>query len=419
MTSPSAISLYTGAGGLDYGLEAAGFEVLAANDSDHDSCQTIRENRRWPVVERDIFETPTAELLGSAGKRVGEVDLLVGGPPCQPFSKSGYWVRGDTRRLSDPRADTLAAYLRVVEDALPRAFFLENVDALAYAGKSEGITFFRNEVNALNSRTNANYKLHVGILNAADFGVPQVRRRLFIVASRDGEHFEFPTNLSRIDRHERLRRANDGTTFYRNAWDALADVDSDSSWEDLALRGKWADLLPSIPEGQNYLWHTSRGGGHPLFGWRRRYWGFLLKLSKERPSWTLQAQPGPAIGPFHWDNRRLSTRELCRLQTFPDDVHIVGSRTSVQRQVGNAVPSLLAEVLGREIRRQLFSHAGVSMKPRLLPDLRVPIPSAEPYEQDPPQEFLSQSGWHAPHPGTGKGAGAQRRLFADSLARTG
>ena len=94
--------------------------------------------------------------------------------------------------------------------------------------------------------------------------------------------------------------------------------------EDLAVRGKWADLLPSIPEGSNYLHHTDRGEGMPLFGWRRRYWTFLLKLAKNRPSWTIQAQPGPAVGPFHWSNRRLSVRELSRLQTFPDDVNIVG-----------------------------------------------------------------------------------------------
>src|SRR6185312_12245754 len=111
------------------------------------------------------------------------------------------------------------------------------------------------------------------------------------------------------------------------------------------LRGKWADLLPSIPPGMNYLWHTDRGGGEPLFGWRRRYWSFLLKLAPDQPSWTIQAQPGPATGPFHWDNRRLTGREMARLQTFPDDIQITGSLADAQRQIGNAVPSLLAEVL--------------------------------------------------------------------------
>ena len=74
-------------------------------------------------------------------------------------------------------------------------------------------------------------------------------------------------------------------------------------------------LLPSIPEGENYLWYTNRGGGLQLFGWRTRYWSFLLKLAKSLPSWTIQAQPGSAIGPFHWRSRKLTTREMCRLQT--------------------------------------------------------------------------------------------------------
>src|SRR5207249_2951654 len=151
---------------------------------------------------------------------------------------------------------------------------------------------------------------------------------------------------------------------WRTAWDAIADVNP-STAEDLDAQGKWADLLPSIPEGQNYLWHTNRLGGMSLFGWRTRYWGMLLKLAKNRPSWTIQAQPGPAIGPFHWDNRRLSTRELCRLQTFPDDVNIVGGRGSAQKQLGNAVPSLLAEVMGRAIKVQLLDEPVVESRPTL------------------------------------------------------
>src|SRR3712207_2104614 len=109
------------------------------------------------------------------------------------------------------------------------------------------------------------------------------------------------------------------------------------------MTGKWADLMPSIPEGRNYLWHTSRSGGLPLFGWRTRYWNFLLKLAKDQPSWTIQAQPGPATGPFHWESRKLSAAELGRLQTFPDGLVYGCTRAGVQRLAGNAVPSALAE----------------------------------------------------------------------------
>ena len=173
------------------------------------------------------------------------------------------------------------------------------------------------------------------------------------------------------------------------------------------MRGKWGDLLASIPEGQNYLWHTDRGGGRPLFGWRRRYWSFLLKLAKDRPSWTIQAQPGPAIGPFHWKNRLLSHRELCRLQTFPDDVTMLGGRGDVQRQIGNAVPSLLSEVLGREILTQFLGRE-VKGELRLMPPDKRPFPPAE-RTLAVPSKFLELLGSHAAHPGTGKGYGAIQR----------
>jgi DNA (cytosine-5)-methyltransferase 1 len=237
--------------------------------------------------------------------------------------------------------------------------------------------------------------------------VPQSRRRLFLIGARDGRPFRFPRSLAEIVPGEQPQRAADGTSYYRNAWDALADVGPEPS-EDLALRGKWGGLLPSIPDGQNYLWHTERGGGLPLFGWRRRYWGFLLKLAKARPSWTIQAQPGPAIGPFHWSNRRLSRRELCRLQTFPDHVQIVGNLASVQRQVGNAVPSLLAEILGREILAQFFDRPRPSSPPSLLPPRREVIPAPEPLAPV-PTAYRALVGEHAPHPGTGKGPAAVAR----------
>src|ERR1041385_2133651 len=118
----TAISLYTGAGGLDYGFEAAGFQTAVALDLDHDSCETVRRNRSWPVIERAIAEVSSDEILGVGDIKRRNAHVLIGGPPCQPFSKSGYWANGDAARLNDPRADTLAQYLRVLEDTLPEAF---------------------------------------------------------------------------------------------------------------------------------------------------------------------------------------------------------------------------------------------------------------------------------------------------------
>lgn len=403
MSKPKVISLFTGAGGLDYGFEAAGFDTAVALELDRDCCNTLRSNRAWPVIERDVMQVTTTELLSTGNLKPGKVDVLVGGPPCQPFSKAGYWSRGDALRLDDPRANTLSAYLRVLEEARPHAFVLENVEGLAYRGKDEGLKLLLDAIARINRRTRSKYKPVVQVLNAADYGVPQIRKRVIIIGARDGTEVQFPVPTHNETPSENLF----GTVLkYRTAWDALYGVRPDPD-ESLAMTGRWADLLPSIPEGHNYLWHTDRMGGLPLFGWRRRYWSFLLKLAKNQPSWTIQAQPGPAIGPFHWENRRLSMRELCRIQTFPDDIKISGSRISIQRQVGNAVPSLLGEVIARTIKAQILGMS-VPEAPTLMPIDRSPCPAPEPC-QAVPRKYKAQVGKHEPHPGTNQGYGALRR----------
>jgi len=135
------ISLYTGVGGLDLGFEAAGYRTAVAVDNDPVACRTIRLNRDWPVLEGDIDDISTETILATAGLSRGEADILIGGPPCQPFSKSGYWARGDARRLDDPRADTLTAYLRVLRDTRPKAFLLENVHGLGSVGDHRRCSF--------------------------------------------------------------------------------------------------------------------------------------------------------------------------------------------------------------------------------------------------------------------------------------
>ncbi|CAJ3616707.1 DNA-cytosine methyltransferase [Burkholderia pseudomallei] len=398
----SVLSLFTGVGGLDYGFEAAGFETRVALEWDHQCCESLRASRDWPVIEADLLETPTKEILKTGGLRAGSVDMLIGGPPCQPFSKSGWWKSGDSLRLDDPRASTLSGYLRVLEEVRPRAFLLENVEGLAFGGKDEGLKLLLAAIKRINATTGTNYCPVVITLNAADFGVPQTRNRVFVIGARDGSVFVPPVPTHRDPDAPSLF----GETW-TTAWDAIGGMKEPKD-DSLRLTGKWADLLPSIPEGMNYLWHTDRMGGEPLFGWRRRYWNFLLKLAKNRPAWTIQAQPGPATGPFHWKNRRLSSDELARLQTFPKDLRITGNRIEVQRQVGNAVPSLLAEVLAREIRRQFFDSP-LTEAPILSVKRRARRPEAEPVAAV-PAKFLSLVGSHVAHPGTGKGYLYQRDL---------
>lgn len=402
------LSLFTGAGGLDLGLEAAGFDTRVCVEVDEDARATLSANRpRWTLLTPgDIHAHKPEGLLSQGGLKPGEVELLAGGPPCQPFSKSGYWASGDSQRLMDPRAATLRAYLRIVGAALPEVMLLENVRGLTFDGKDEGLRLLRNGLERINRVSGTSYDLTVVHMNAAHYGVPQFRERVFLIAHRDGLIFEAPAPTH--GEEESLQR-------YSTAWDAIGHLDRADRPKDLALTGKWARLLPSVPEGENYLWHTPESGGKPLFGWRTKFWSFLLKLAKAKPSWTIQAVPGPATGPFHWRNRLLSTEEICRLQTFPEDYVISGNRRSAQKQIGNAVPSALAEFIGLEIRRQFFGEA-VRSTATLLPTHRSDCPPPEKPGRV-PREFDDLLGEHKPHPGVGRGPSARRRGSAKRAVR--
>ena len=412
----TAISLFTGAGGLDLGLEAAGFKVRLCVELDLRARETLATNRpSWPLsVPGDIHQVIPKTILEHIRLRAGEVTLLSGGPPCQPFSKSGYWANGDTGRLRDPRSRTLNAYLRLVEATLPEVLIFENVKGILFVNKDEGLELLRRDLMRINRKHNVKYVPCVILINAADYGVPQLRERVFVVAHRGGKKLLLPEATHGPCENGRLLW---GDKPYRSAWDAIGDLDRDDESNELKATGKWAALLPSIPEGENYLWHTPRGGGMSLFGWRTRYWSFLLKLSKSKPSWTIQAQPGPATGPFHWRSRRLSIQELCRLQTFPEGYEVRGSYREAFLQIGNAVPSALGELLGLEIRRQLLDE-----RPRhhlrLACSARRRCPGPEPLRLV-PKIYRAMRGAHPEHPGPGFGPRAISRgdgPALDSLA---
>ena len=395
----NAISLYTGVGGLDFGFEAAGFRTASAVEVNPVACRTIRRNRPdWNLIERDIHDISSEEILDVTGLQPGEADVLIGGPPCQPFSKSSYWMNGDALRLDDPRADTLTAYLRVLRETTPKAFLLENVYGLVYKNKDEGLQHLLEGIACINQEAGTDYQVSWKLLNAAHFGVPQNRERVFLIGSREGARFEFP--LPTHGPAKNLGLFGDQES-YRTVWDAIGDLPAIPDEPSLKVGGKWGALLPSIPEGQNYLWHTNRGGGLRLFGWRTRYWSFLLKLAKNQPSWTIQAQPGSAIGPFHWHSRKLTSLEMCRLQTFPDDLTFDCGRTDIQKMLGNAVPSLLAEVLAREIRCQLLGDERELGPLKLIPPVRYPVPDPEPVVSV-PTRYQNLIGDHSDHPGEGR-----------------
>ena len=273
----TVLSLFSGAGGLDLGLEAAGFKPVLCVEIDEDSKATLKQNRpKWRLAEPgDIEALESDEILHQAGLKPRELQLLAGGPPCQPFSKSAYWSNGNGLRLNDPRAHTLRGYARVVEATLPEVLLLENVKGLAYKKKDEGIQLLHRELAAVNRRHGTSYALQEIHLNAAAYGVPQMRERLFLVASVDGRSVEMP-----LPTHGE----GDGLERFRTAWDAIGHLDHDTWSPDLNPTGRWAALLPSVPEGQNYLWHTPRNeqkGSEPLFGWRDSILVLLVEARKK------------------------------------------------------------------------------------------------------------------------------------------
>jgi DNA (cytosine-5)-methyltransferase 1 len=344
-----AISLFSGAGGLDLGTEQAGYVVRAAVEWDRDAAATMEKNfphLHSPVLNKSILETPTDEILDAAGLRDGErPDLLVGGPPCTPFSKSGFWLDWKRDGL-DPDASLLQAYTRVLREARPRRFVLENVYALTYNNKASKPAYER----LLREIDEAGYEAVPQVLNAADYGVPQSRPRLFILGVPKRERVPSFPDPSHGGLWERRASGHAGRPHV-TAGEALAGlVTSPEPGEQVG--GKYGHLLPDIPPGDNYLHYTeNRGHPAPQFRWRSKYWSFLLKLSPDKPSPTIQAQPGPYIGPFHWDSRRLRVAEVKRLFTYPDDFELVGSRSSVQAQLGNSVPPRLAEEVIRSFTR--------------------------------------------------------------------
>ncbi|MEK6438956.1 DNA cytosine methyltransferase [Pseudonocardia sp. T1-2H] len=338
-----AVSLFSGAGGLDLGAEQAGYRVQAAVEYNHDAADTMEKNfpdLRSPVIRENILQVPSEQIREAAGLGPKESpELLIGGPPCTPFSKSSFWLDWKRDGL-DPNASLLQEYTRVLRDLKPRYFVLENVYALTYNNKQSRPHFER----LLREIDDFGYDCNWEVLNAANFNVPQARPRLVIVGAPKGARTPTLPSASHGGRWER-QNVGKADSPHQTAGEALAGLVTTPEPAD-EVAGQYGHLLPGIPPGGNYLHYTAeRGHPEPLFRWRSRYWSFLLKLDPDKPSPTIQAQPGPYVGPFHWENRRLRVAELKRLFTFPDEFELVGSRNSIQAQLGNSVPPLLARTV--------------------------------------------------------------------------
>lgn len=350
------IDLFAGAGGLSIGATDAGCEVRACIELDAVACKTLRANDRYhgTVVECDVAEVTGLDLRQAARLAPSDPLIIVGGAPCQPFSKAAYWIEdGEESRYRRARAAGIAMdrpsapkearqdarrtlveeFWRLIFESNADGFVFENVPSIKHPRNRPVLDGFRHAAEA------AGYSVTQVTANAAEHGVAQARERVFLLGSKHG------TPVAPQPTHTLKDVA--GLTTAVTAGEALQGFDRPQFFEPQELvTGRWAEHLRTVPPGSNYKAHTAWAGHpNPTFITETRFWNFLLKLSPDRPSWTIAASPGPWTGPFHWSSRRLRTVEMAALQGFPDGYNLFGTRRDKVRQLGNAVPPPLARCM--------------------------------------------------------------------------
>lgn len=341
---PKVVSIFSGVGGIDFGFEKAGFETVFATDIWDRACDSLRANFPRVEIVCDSIEKIDFKKIRRTYKGI---DGLVGGPPCPPFSKSRFYRKEKERGINDKDGFmTLSNYFRAVQDLKPKFFFFENVHGFVFKPHKSALEFVESESRRLG------YKIFHKVVNAADYGVAQTRQRFICIGVKRGMTdfvFPRPTHSERTDIGSKLKK-------WVTCAEILSDLDFDLPEDSKMIAGsKHKELLKSIPVGDNYLFFTKeRNHPNPIFEWRSRYWSFLLKLSPERPSWTIQASHSNNMGPFHWKNRFLRINEIKRIQSFEDKHIFFGNFKEQWRQVGNAVPPLLAFQFAKEIKKQYF-----------------------------------------------------------------
>lgn len=332
------LSLFSGAGGLDIGFSDAGFDIIGSVEIEQKFCDTLELNtgagRRF-----EHSHVHCIDIREFSGKNLAPVDFIIGGPPCQTFSAAGRRANG-VSGTTDARGVLFREYVRLLKELSPKGFLFENVYGIIGAQKGEAWAEIRQAFS------DAGYRLFYRILDAADYGVPQHRERLLIVGLKDGV-FQFPRPTHGPD-------STDEAPFY-NAETALEGVLVTESVESNQLGGRYASLLADIPPGLNYSFYTEEmGHPNPLFAWRSKFSDFLYKADPSVPVRTIKASGGAYTGPLHWENRFFTCEEYKRLQTFPDDYKISGSKQTAVKQVGNSVPPQLARIMAIAIRQQVF-----------------------------------------------------------------
>lgn len=370
----TAIDLFCGAGGLSQGFMEAGFEILAANDFDSDAAKTFKLNHPSSrFYDGPIQDISTDAMLEAAGLSSGELDVLIGGPPCQAFS-----VYNHRRGMHDKRSGLFREYLRMVEGLMPRMVVMENVTGITSVAEGRAVDEIYRSMEKLG------FHVEHRVLRAEEFGVPQERRRIFFIGVRDGKRLEWPEPTHFLERD--LFSLQSEHKLFVTVADAISDLpelnikdgveeaeydaEPESEYQELMRRrskvlynhvaphladinlqrlkhipqgGSWRDipveLLPAGMKRAKRSDHTKRYGRlHPkglastILTKCDLHWGAFIHPTQERS---------------------LTVREAARFQSFPDRFRFTGSRVEQFRQVGNAVPPLLAKAVASSVARML------------------------------------------------------------------
>lgn len=377
---PIALDLFCGAGGLSLGFERAGYRIGLGVEKDELACRTHRHNFGDHCYLGDIQGITDPEAFVRE-QHLERVDVIIGGPPCQGFSRVGRGkmrnLRNDPTYIHDPRNQYYSEFIRFVATLRPLVFAMENVPDLQYYVDGEGLLLTK----ALERFRELGYTVEARVLQADRYGVPQTRRRLFIVGNRLGRPIRWPEQIegesitvwqaigdlpmvshkhrqdeiayrprAELNDYQRLMRQGSGDVLYNHQtrWHNEQDL---GAFVRLSEGGRYVDLPAEYKRYRDDIF-------------KDKYW----KLYRERPSWTIEAHIGKDTYRHIYPSREgepepprtISVREAARLQSFPDRFRFLGPFTLQFRQVGNAVPPLLAQAVAEAI----------------LPDVRVGLSGA-------------------------------------------
>ena len=302
---------------MDLGFKQAGYELVWANDFEKAACETYSRNLGKHIVHGDITELDL--------RQIPDCDIMIGGFPCQDFSM--IWKRGG---LETDRGNLYKYFVKAVQLKKPKIFVAENVKGLLTANKGAAVKTITEDFARIG------YNVSVDLYNFADYGVPQIRQRIFIVGVRNDLNWEF---CKPLQTHEKEKYISSGKALI-----GVKKVKLNNEHQNIADKTK--QMLNLIPEGGNF---SDIPKNHPLYV-KGMISHVYRRLDRKKPSTTIIAGGGGGTWGYHFeDPRPLTNRERARLFCYPDEFEFIGSITEVRKQIGNSVPPLAAKILAESI----------------------------------------------------------------------